>query len=155
MLFRSRIESVNYLFYVNTTQKGCCVILSYLIALNSPAYFFNQPNRSLFIFWSSLLHSIIFFLLEYFFPRDSTICVGHAGHMLFTALRFRLRLTRTIIPRPHHYSSLSTMGAIGTQTVDTTERLAALRNLMAERNIDAYVVPTEDQRRHSGLIRSR
>ncbi|KAI9444117.1 Creatinase/aminopeptidase [Lactarius indigo] len=37
------------------------------------------------------------------------------------------------------------MGAVGTQTVDTTERLAALRNLMAERNIDAYVVPSEDQ----------
>ncbi len=43
------------------------------------------------------------------------------------------------------------MGAIGTQTVDTTERLAALRNLMAERNVDAYVVPSEDQRRHSDL----
>ncbi|KAH9038495.1 Creatinase/aminopeptidase [Lactarius pseudohatsudake] len=37
------------------------------------------------------------------------------------------------------------MGAVGTQTVDTTERLAALRNLMAGRNIDAYVVPSEDQ----------
>lgn len=37
------------------------------------------------------------------------------------------------------------MGAVGTQTVNTTERLAALRNLMAERNIDAYVVPSEDQ----------
>ena len=47
------------------------------------------------------------------------------------------------------------MGAVGTQTVDTTERLAALRNLMAERNIDAYVVPSEDQRRHFRLIRSR
>jgi Xaa-Pro aminopeptidase len=39
------------------------------------------------------------------------------------------------------------MGAVGTQTVNTTERLAALRNLMAERNIDAYVVPSEDQRK--------
>ena len=47
------------------------------------------------------------------------------------------------------------MGAIGTQTVDTTERLAALRNLMAERKIDAYVVPTEDQRRHSDLLSDR
>ncbi|KAN0123667.1 Creatinase, partial [Lactarius tabidus] len=37
------------------------------------------------------------------------------------------------------------MGAVGTQTVNTTERLTALRNLMAERNIDAYVVPSEDQ----------
>lgn len=43
------------------------------------------------------------------------------------------------------------MGAVGTQTVNTTERLAALRNLMAERNIDAYVVPSEDQRKHSDL----
>ncbi|KAH9015896.1 putative Xaa-Pro aminopeptidase P [Lactarius hengduanensis] len=69
--------------------------------------------------------------------------------MLFSALRiFRPRLTRpTHIPRSRPYSSLSvsTMGAVGTQTVDTTERLAALRNLMAGRNIDAYVVPSEDQ----------
>jgi Xaa-Pro aminopeptidase len=41
------------------------------------------------------------------------------------------------------------MGATGTQTVNTTDRLAALRNLMAERNIDAYIVPSEDQRRRS------
>ncbi|KAI9462819.1 putative Xaa-Pro aminopeptidase P [Lactarius psammicola] len=68
--------------------------------------------------------------------------------MLFSALRIlRPRLTRptTHIPRSHPYSSLSAMGAIGTQTVNTTDRLAALRNLMAERNIDAYVVPSEDQ----------
>jgi Xaa-Pro aminopeptidase len=37
------------------------------------------------------------------------------------------------------------MSAVGTQTVNTTERLTALRHLMAERNIDAYVVPSEDQ----------
>jgi hypothetical protein len=41
------------------------------------------------------------------------------------------------------------MGTIGTQTVDTTERLSVLRSLMADRNIDAYIVPTEDQRRCS------
>ena len=38
------------------------------------------------------------------------------------------------------------MGAVGTQTVNTTERLAALRGLMRERQLDAYVVPSEDQR---------
>lgn len=65
--------------------------------------------------------------------------------MLLTALRIlRPRLTRPI-PGSHPYSSLSAMGAVGTQTVDTTERLAALRNLMAERNIDSYAVPSEDQ----------
>ncbi|KAN0127203.1 Peptidase M24, structural domain containing protein [Lactarius tabidus] len=67
--------------------------------------------------------------------------------MLSTALRifrFRPRLTRPI-PRSPQYRSLSAMGAVGTQTVNTTERLTALRNLMAERNIDAYVVPSEDQ----------
>jgi len=37
------------------------------------------------------------------------------------------------------------MGAIATQTVDTTERLAALRKLMEEKNVDAYIVPSEDQ----------
>jgi Xaa-Pro aminopeptidase len=39
------------------------------------------------------------------------------------------------------------MGTIDTQTVNTTDRLAALRILMAERNIDAYIVPSVDQRR--------
>ena len=38
------------------------------------------------------------------------------------------------------------MGAIGAQTVNTTDRLAALRKLMADHNIDTYVVPSEDQR---------
>lgn len=37
---------------------------------------------------------------------------------------------------------------VGTQTVDTTERLEALRRYMAlpEYNIDAIVIPSEDQR---------
>lgn len=39
------------------------------------------------------------------------------------------------------------MGAVGTQTIHTTERLAALRTLMAEHNIDTYIVPSEDQRK--------
>jgi len=45
------------------------------------------------------------------------------------------------------------MGAIATQTVDTTERLAALRKLMEENNVDAYIVPSEDQRMGFSLIR--
>jgi Xaa-Pro aminopeptidase len=39
------------------------------------------------------------------------------------------------------------MAAIDTQTVDTTTRLAALRKLMSEHKVDAYVVPSEDQRK--------
>ncbi|KAI0044325.1 Creatinase/aminopeptidase [Auriscalpium vulgare] len=37
------------------------------------------------------------------------------------------------------------MGAPGAQTVNTTERLAGLRKLMADKPIDAYIVPSEDQ----------
>jgi len=37
------------------------------------------------------------------------------------------------------------MGAKGAQTVNTTDRLAALRKLMAGHNVDTYVVPSEDQ----------
>lgn len=39
----------------------------------------------------------------------------------------------------------------GTQTVDTSDRLIALRKHMAEHNIDAYIVPSEDQRMSQGL----
>lgn len=40
------------------------------------------------------------------------------------------------------------MGANGAQTVDTSQRLADLRALMAkkENNVQAFVVPSEDQR---------
>lgn len=38
------------------------------------------------------------------------------------------------------------MGAVGTQTVDTTARIAALRELMKKENVDVWVVPSEDQR---------
>ncbi|KAI0273242.1 Creatinase/aminopeptidase [Russula aff. rugulosa BPL654] len=67
--------------------------------------------------------------------------------MLLSALRvFQLRLpTRFLNTRHGPYRSFSTMGAIGTQTVDTTDRLAALRKLMAEHNVGAYIVPSEDQ----------
>ncbi|KAH6887859.1 putative Xaa-Pro aminopeptidase P [Coprinopsis sp. MPI-PUGE-AT-0042] len=37
------------------------------------------------------------------------------------------------------------MGAVATQTVNTTERLAALRELMKKENVDVWVVPSEDQ----------
>lgn len=42
------------------------------------------------------------------------------------------------------------MGTIGTQTVDTTNRLAALRKHMAEHSVGAYIVPSEDQRESLG-----
>jgi Xaa-Pro aminopeptidase len=40
------------------------------------------------------------------------------------------------------------MGATATGTVDTTERLAKLRELLKkpENNVKAFVVPSEDQR---------
>ena len=38
------------------------------------------------------------------------------------------------------------MGAVGTQRVDTTERLAKLRELLKKEGVDALVVPSEDQR---------
>lgn len=43
------------------------------------------------------------------------------------------------------------MGAITTQTVNTTARLAALRELMSKKeyNVDVFVVPSEDQRKLS------
>jgi Xaa-Pro aminopeptidase len=38
------------------------------------------------------------------------------------------------------------MGAVGTHRVDTTERLAKLRELMKKEGVDVVVVPSEDQR---------
>jgi hypothetical protein len=72
--------------------------------------------------------------------------------MLLSALRvFQLRLpTRFLNTRHGPYRSLSTMGTIGTQTVDTTDRLAALRKHMSDHNIGAYIVPSEDQRKSLG-----
>ena len=42
------------------------------------------------------------------------------------------------------------MGAAGTQTVDTSSRLAKLRELMDEKDnsVKAFVVPSEDQREY-------
>ena len=40
----------------------------------------------------------------------------------------------------------STMDAKGTHTVDTTQRLADLRQLLQKHQLQAFVVPTEDQR---------
>jgi len=70
---------------------------------------------------------------------------------MLSALRvfqqLRLLPTRFLNTRHAPYRSLSTMGTIGTQTVDTTDRLATLRKHMAEHNVDAYIVPSEDQRK--------
>jgi len=74
--------------------------------------------------------------------------------MFLSALRvFQLRLpTRFLNTRYGFYCSLSTMGSTGTQTVDTTNRLAALRKHMAEHNVSAYIVPSEDQRKSLGTF---
>lgn len=69
--------------------------------------------------------------------------------MLFSALRvFQLRLPTCFLNTRSYRScrSLSTMGVIGTQTIDTSDRLTALRKHMVEHNVDAYIVPSEDQR---------
>ena len=86
-------------------------------------------------------------------------------HMLRTAhgtLRAAFRaLTSTVSsahPRrypPRFYSTASTMGAIATQTVNTSDRLRSLRQLMAEAAVDAYIVPSEDQRKSSCPTGSR
>ena len=39
------------------------------------------------------------------------------------------------------------MGGPATQTVNTNDRLAALRKLMSEKQVDAFVVPSEDPRK--------
>jgi hypothetical protein len=65
--------------------------------------------------------------------------------LLFAFRVFQLRLpTRSLNTRHGPYRTMST---IDTQTVDTTDRLAALRKHMAEHNVGAYIVPSEDQRK--------
>ncbi|KAF7323583.1 RNA helicase [Mycena kentingensis (nom. inval.)] len=57
---------------------------------------------------------------------------------------FRKVLPSTLTPRQPLRRPNSTMGA-GTQTVNTTERLAALRKFLAQEKVNAFVVPSEDQ----------
>ncbi|KAG1741526.1 peptidase M24, structural domain-containing protein [Suillus paluster] len=61
----------------------------------------------------------------------------------------RYLLTTPAFAQTVRFSSgtTTTMGAIGTRTVDTTERLAKLRELLKkpENNVKAFVVPSEDQ----------
>ena len=45
------------------------------------------------------------------------------------------------------YASATAMGGPATQTVNTAHRLAALRKLMIEKQVDAFVVPSEDPRK--------
>lgn len=140
-------------------KKGTSCILSYLIyKILSIFNLWSNLSKFIFLFHLTLVrrhfYSFIFISFKFslflqVFPW-STIWVGHMHFNALRIFRFRPRLTRPI-PRSTPYRSLSAMGAVGTQTVNTTERLAALRNLMAERNIDAYVVPSEDQRKHSDL----
>ncbi|KAH7924378.1 Creatinase/aminopeptidase [Leucogyrophana mollusca] len=63
--------------------------------------------------------------------------------------RYRVFFPSTFTPiiRIKPRASLSTMGAPGAQTVDTSKRLANLRELMKkpENNVKAFVVPSEDQ----------
>ena len=45
------------------------------------------------------------------------------------------------------YTSATAMGGTATRTVNTADRLAALRKLMIEKQVDAFVVPSEDPRK--------
>ncbi|TFK37159.1 putative Xaa-Pro aminopeptidase P [Crucibulum laeve] len=62
-----------------------------------------------------------------------------------TVFRSPLSLSRLLHRRPHLQVKLSTMGAAGVLTVNTTERLAALRDLMKQKSVQAFIVPSEDQ----------
>ncbi|KAG1815096.1 peptidase M24, structural domain-containing protein [Suillus subaureus] len=64
------------------------------------------------------------------------------------AHRHRFLLTPAFAQTIRFSSGITTtMGAIGTRTVDTTERLAKLRELLKkpENNVKVFVVPSEDQ----------
>ena len=64
-------------------------------------------------------------------------------------------LTISKYHRPRFSSSLASMGAIATGRVDTSERLARLRALMQQQNINvgAVVVPSEDEREYDSSLR--
>ncbi|KAG2741334.1 Creatinase/aminopeptidase [Suillus brevipes Sb2] len=61
--------------------------------------------------------------------------------------RHRYLLTPAFAQTVRFSSGTTTMGVIGTRTVDTTERLAKLRELLKkpENNVKAFFVPSEDQ----------
>ncbi|KIK37660.1 hypothetical protein CY34DRAFT_810121 [Suillus luteus UH-Slu-Lm8-n1] len=61
--------------------------------------------------------------------------------------RHRYLLTPAFAQTVRFSSGTTTMGVIGTHTVDTTERLAKLRELLKkpENNVKAFFVPSEDQ----------
>ena len=83
-------------------------------------------------------------------PRSQPTRLACMHNRVITGLFCLHRSSRRSPPR--HFSSttslLTVMGALATQTVNTTKRLEALRLLMhkPENNISAYVVPSEDQR---------
>ncbi len=77
------------------------------------------------------------------------------GGSLLLSLRIHHRTSLRSIPALYTRRSLTDMGAIGTQTVDTTARLLALRKLMVrdETDVTAVVIPSEDQRKSFLLVR--
>lgn len=90
--------------------------------------------------------------------RDINLLDGHhaASHMFnayfaVVGVRRSTQLLSTTCIRRKFTIPASTMGAVGRHTVNTTERLAALRELMArkENAVEAFVVPSEDQREYS------
>ncbi|CAG8931799.1 unnamed protein product [Penicillium salamii] len=65
--------------------------------------------------------------------------------MLFTrSLRLSCTALRPIRPRPRFFSALGPRYSIEMGTVDTTERLSKLRQLMQQHKVDVYIVPSED-----------
>ncbi|KAJ7746479.1 Creatinase/aminopeptidase [Mycena maculata] len=66
------------------------------------------------------------------------LALRHLASSVSSALTPRIHLSRSITSRRF------TMGA-GSQTVHTTQRLASLRALLAQEQVHAFVVPSEDQ----------
>ena len=75
-------------------------------------------------------------------------------HSMYRLTQVWLRIPQTASWRPKYNiplfqrRQLSTMGALGQHKVHTTDRLKHLRELMRKEdvNVQAYVVPSEDQR---------
>ncbi|KAG5645493.1 hypothetical protein DXG03_005901 [Asterophora parasitica] len=80
----------------------------------------------------------------------SPSCGSTTDHMLAiaqTALRRSTRFLFPYNPDTKRQAPITTMGAAGNHTVDTSKRLTDLRELMArkEHDVQAFVVPSEDQ----------
>ena len=94
-------------------------------------------------------------------PNWSDLIISDwSRHMLWSTFRPRAAgVTRALLFQPlrflrFQFTTPPTMVHADSMTVDTSVRLAALRKLMQEKPVDAYIVPSEDQRKsRSPLMR--